>query len=93
MHRITDARRSREDDQRDRMIKYSVAMTVRMVCLVLAFVVTGPLRWVFIAGAVILPYVAVLIANASREQALPPPAAWDVAPPALSPGEQPRDPQ
>jgi Flp pilus assembly protein TadB len=88
VHRITDARRSHAEDQHDRMVKYTVSMSIRMVCLVLALVVTGPLRWVFIAGAVLLPYVAVVIANASREQAPPPPEAWSVAPPALEPGRE-----
>ncbi len=41
-------------------------MSIRAVCIVLAFVVPGPLRWVFIAGAVVLPYVAVVIANAGQ---------------------------
>ena len=42
-------------------------MGIRVVCIVLAVVVSGPLRWVFIVGAIVLPYVAVLIANAGRE--------------------------
>jgi hypothetical protein len=39
-------------------------MAIRTVCVVLAVVVDGWLRWIFIAGAVVLPYVAVLMANA-----------------------------
>jgi hypothetical protein len=66
---ITTARRGQRDDVHDRMVKYAVSMGVRMVCLVLAFVVHGWLAWVFVAGAVILPYVAVLLANAGRETA------------------------
>lgn len=66
---ITTARRGQRDDVHDRMVKYSISMGVRMVCLVMAFVVTGWLAWVFVAGAVILPYVAVLLANAGRETA------------------------
>jgi hypothetical protein len=58
---------------RERLIKYSISMALRTVCFVMAFVVTGWLQWVFIAGAVLLPYVAVLIANAGREQAQPQP--------------------
>lgn len=87
VHRITDARRSHHDDQHDRIVKYTVSMSIRAVCLVLAFVVTGPLRWVFITGAIVLPYVAVVIANAGREQAPAAPSTWDVAPdrPALGP--------
>jgi hypothetical protein len=43
-------------------------MSIRTACLVLAVVVEGPLRWVFLAGAVLLPYVAVVMANAGRER-------------------------
>ena len=44
-------------------------MVIRTVCFGLAkIVVDGPMRWVFIAGAVFLPYVAVeTFANAGRE--------------------------
>ena len=45
------------------MIKYTVAMTVRVVCLILGMVVQGWLMWVFFAGAILLPYFAVVIAN------------------------------
>jgi hypothetical protein len=31
-------------------------------------IVTGPLRWVLLFGAVFLPYFAVIIANAGRER-------------------------
>lgn len=78
VHRITSARRSFAEDQHDRIVKYTVSMSIRAVCLVLAFVVTGPLRWVFVAGAVLLPYVAVVIANAGREPVPTAPTAWDV---------------
>lgn len=60
---ITTARRGQHDDVHARMVKYAVSMGIRMVCLVLAFVVHGWLAWVFVAGAVLLPYVAVLLAN------------------------------
>jgi len=75
VHRITSAPRSHADDQHARIVKYTVSMTIRAICLVLAFVVTGPLRWVFVAGAVLLPYVAVVLANAGRESTPPPPEA------------------
>jgi hypothetical protein len=99
VYRITDARRSHTDDMHSRFVKYTVAMTVRVVCLGLAFVIPGPMRWVCIGGAVVLPYVAVVIANAGREQTPPAPDSWtDPAQPAalsgsepepLSPGQQP----
>ncbi len=51
------------------MVRYGISMAIRMVCLVLAFVVEGWASWIFVAGAVLLPYVAVLMANAGRETA------------------------
>ena len=68
VYRVTDARRPHSDDQHSRVVKYLVSMSVRMVCLVLALVTPSPWRWIFIAGAVVLPYVAVVIANAGVEQ-------------------------
>ena len=47
------------------MIKYAVAMGIRMVCLVLIFVVDGWLKILPVIGAVFLPWVAVIIANGS----------------------------
>jgi hypothetical protein len=45
------------------MLKYTIAMAVRVVCLALCLVVPG--WWLLIpaAGAVFLPYFAVVIAN------------------------------
>lgn len=94
MHRITSAPRSHADDQHARIVKYTVSMSIRAVCLVLAVVVPGPLRWVFVAGAVLLPYVAVVLANAGREATPPPHEAPTVLPygtlgSAPDPGEPP----
>lgn len=75
VHRITSAPRPHAEDQHRRIVQYTVSMAIRTVCLVLAFVVPGPLRWLFIPGAVVLPYVAVVLANAGREQTPPPPEA------------------
>jgi hypothetical protein len=41
-------------------------MGVRVACLPLAIVVEGWARWIFILGAVVLPYIAVVVANAVR---------------------------
>jgi hypothetical protein len=48
------------------MLKYTIAMTVRFVCIGLCLFVPG--WWVLIpaAGAIVLPYVAVVIANTTR---------------------------
>lgn len=64
---ITSARRALHEDVDQRTHRYLVSMGIRTACLVLAVVVEGPLRWVFLAGAIFLPYVAVVFANAGRE--------------------------
>lgn len=50
------------------MIKYSVAMSIRVVCLVVAVIVPGWWAAVPLIGAIFLPYFAVVIANVSVEQ-------------------------
>lgn len=74
MYRITGAQQAHSDDQEQRIGKYLVSMLIRTLCVILALVVPGPLRWVFAAGAVFLPYIAVVMANAggSRRSAPPP---------------------
>ena len=63
VHSITDAAGAHSEDMRQRMIKYAVAMGIRMVCLVLIFVVDGWFKIIPVAGAVFLPWIAVIIAN------------------------------
>jgi hypothetical protein len=46
------------------MVKYLIAMTIRVVCIVSAIFVEGWLMWLCFAGAIFLPYFAVVIANA-----------------------------
>jgi hypothetical protein len=43
-------------------------MSLRTVCFVLGVVTEGIWRWIFMSGAVFLPYFAVIIANAGRER-------------------------
>ena len=45
------------------MKAYSTAMSMRMACLILVFFVPGYWKIVFGIGAVVLPYVAVVLAN------------------------------
>ncbi len=65
MHEVTDARPSLSSDIRRREIGYVVKMAIRLVCLVLAVAVPAPwpVRALFVAGAVVLPYLAVIGAN------------------------------
>jgi hypothetical protein len=65
--RITSARTSHSDDLRGRQNRYLLSMAIRTACVVLAVVFDGYLRWGFIVGAVLLPYVAVVMANAGAK--------------------------
>ena len=55
---------SPEQERRIRMRKYTIAMSVRMVCIVAGVFTTGLLMWFFFTLAIFLPYFAVVIANA-----------------------------
>jgi hypothetical protein len=65
VHSITDAATAHSEEMRQRMVKYAVAMGIRMVCLILIFVVDGWFKVLPVIGAVFLPWVAVVIANGS----------------------------
>lgn len=73
VHKITGVGPSLTEDIRSRQVRYLVSMTIRTVCFVLAIVTTGWLRAIFFAAAVVLPYVAVVMANAGRETVEPVP--------------------
>ena len=63
--RITTASASRDEDIAVRQKRYLVAMGFRTACFVAAIFVTPVwLRVVLIVGALVLPYVAVVMANA-----------------------------
>jgi hypothetical protein len=65
LYRITGARAGHSRDMDQRINRYLVSMAIRTACVILVFVVPGPARWLFAIGAVFLPYVAVLFANAT----------------------------
>lgn len=65
VHSITGVQEARSDDLDRRVNRYLVSMGIRTACVILALVVPGPARWFFAVGAVVLPYVAVIAANAS----------------------------
>ncbi|MER1996450.1 MAG: DUF3099 domain-containing protein [Arthrobacter sp.] len=65
--RITDARSAHTDEMHARMVKYTVSMSIRMVCLFMLFFVHGWMLWVVVAGAVVLPWFAVVIANGGSD--------------------------
>lgn len=67
VHTITDAQRGLSQEQVGRTRRYLISMGIRTACVLAAIVVPGWPRWFLIAGAVVLPYLAVVIANAGRE--------------------------
>ncbi len=68
--RITTAQVSAGAELHSRELRYLISMGVRTVCFLGAVMVgPGPLRWVLLAGAVFLPYVAVVMANTRKGRA------------------------
>jgi hypothetical protein len=61
--RITSAPVSRKDELAHRQRRYVISMTIRTLCFIGAVAAHGWLRWVLVAAAFILPYVAVVMAN------------------------------
>jgi hypothetical protein len=81
--RITGARTGLTEDVRGRQRRYIISMSVRTLSVILTVVlwdVQRPLAWVTLVLGALLPYVAVVFANAGRENGpgrpdayLPPP--------------------
>jgi hypothetical protein len=67
VYAITGARPSVTADVQARTRRYLFSMGLRTVCFVGAVLSTGLTRWTLLVGAVLLPYFAVVIANAGRE--------------------------
>jgi hypothetical protein len=68
VHTITTAAPGHTADINARTKRYLVMMSIRIICFVLAVIVSGWPRWAFIVGAIILPYLAVVVANARDER-------------------------
>jgi len=73
---ITSARTSHSADIRRRQTRYLISMAIRTICFVLAVVLSGPMRWVMVTGAFVLPYFAVVVANAADGRASAGPARF-----------------
>ena len=63
---VTTAPESRTEDQARRLKHYLVTMGIRTACFVLLVVIDEWYRWIFAAGAVFLPFFAVVAANAVK---------------------------
>jgi hypothetical protein len=68
IYQITSARPGVRDDVDYRTRRYLISMGIRTVCFLGAVVADGWLRWVLVAGALVLPYVSVVFANGGRER-------------------------
>jgi hypothetical protein len=81
--RITGARQSLDDDVRGRQRRYIISMSVRTVSVILAATLWNVERHVALVALVLgiaLPYIAVVIANAGRENAPSLPSTFVTAP-------------
>ncbi|MCR6491187.1 DUF3099 domain-containing protein [Cellulomonas sp. P24] len=72
VHRITHAPSPLAEDQSRRERRYLVQMGIRVVAFLLVVVlwshVPAWISWLLVATAVVMPYIAVLLANAGRER-------------------------
>ena len=68
VYRITSAADSLSEDQSRRVKRYLAQMAIRMACFIGAVFADGILMWVLLAGAVLLPYIAVVEANSGRDR-------------------------
>ncbi|MEU5399227.1 DUF3099 domain-containing protein [Streptomyces sp. NPDC005963] len=96
--RITGARAGLADDVRARQRRYVISMSVRTVSVVLGAVLWNVERHVAIVAlalGILLPYIAVVIANAGRENAPSLPSSFLSTPvrPMISPVERSGDPE
>jgi hypothetical protein len=91
--RVTTAPIARAEEQRGRQRRYLISMGIRTICFVGAVVADGWLRWVLVAGAVVLPYVSVVFANTEGRRddgyLLADPGPADVRPQLLPGSEHP----
>jgi len=68
---VTGLPASLRDDQDARLRRYLVSMGIRTACFILAVVAIVMLHWtvvgwILVVAAMVLPYVAVVMANATR---------------------------
>ena len=64
---VTSLPMSPDQERRTRMRKYTIAMSIRLVCFILCIFSHGWWQLIFIIGAVVLPYIAVVLANTAAK--------------------------
>jgi len=65
---ITTLPPSPDDERHGRVVRYTVSMGVRLVCVILVFFLHGWWQLAAIIGAIVLPYFAVLLANVAAKR-------------------------
>lgn len=65
---ITSMADSMHEERESRLRQYAITMLIRTLCVVGMVVVRGPMIWVFAAGAIVLPWIAVVFANHLRQR-------------------------
>ena len=66
VYRVSGVRESRTEDVRRRQRRYGISMGIRTLCFVGCVLTHGLLRIVLFVAALVLPYIAVVMANAGR---------------------------
>lgn len=89
VHSVTFAKTPLSEEQKARTKRYLISMSIRVACFLGVIVTTGWVRWAMLVGAVFLPYIAVVMANAGRESDIGD-GRQDVTPPDLTSIEGPR---
>ena len=67
---ITDARSAASVEMHSRVLRYTLTMAFRTACFISMVFVPGPMRWVLFACALVLPYVAVIMANQANQRSI-----------------------
>ena len=68
IHDISNASAPLSERVDKRARDYILKMSIRVVCVVGAVFTDGFLRWICVAGAVLLPWIAVVLANGESKQ-------------------------
>jgi hypothetical protein len=67
---ITDARTPASEEMRSRVRRYTFTMAFRTACFISMVFVDGIARWVLFACALVLPYIAVIMANQANQRSI-----------------------
>jgi hypothetical protein len=75
---VTGAASPASTELNRRQLRYGITMAIRVGCFLAVFIVPGPMRWVLLGAAVVLPYVAVILASQvdSRDRRGSPESPW-----------------